>query len=230
MIEKQKIGVSAAQETLGRIKTSGDLKILKDVEFLVEAVSEALEIKGALFQKLDRICPAETVFATNTSSLPIRKLALFTDRPIHFVGMHFMNPPPVMKLVEVIRGNLTSEETVQLVVNLSRKLGKTPVQANDYPGFIANRILMPMINEAICAFEQGVGSKEDIDTVMKVGMNHPMGPFELADFIGLDVCLAIMRILYDGFQDPKYRPSPLLEKMVELGRLGRKTKKGFYDY
>lgn len=229
-VQKGKLARSEFDAVLSRIKLADRLTTLSTADLVVEAVAESLEIKGKLFQELERICPPDTIFASNTSSLPITKLAQFTERPAQFVGMHFMNPPPVMKLVEVIRGKLTSDATVQVILELCRQLGKTPVEANDLPGFIANRILMPMINEAILAYEQGVGDKEAIDTVMKIGMGHPMGPLELADFIGLDVCLAILDVLYEGFVQPKYQAAPLLRDLVGKGHLGRKTGQGFYTY
>jgi 3-hydroxybutyryl-CoA dehydrogenase len=199
-------------------------------DFVVEAATENEALKIDLFRALDRVCRPEVVLATNTSSIPIGRLAGKVRRPGNVIGMHFMNPAPLMALVEVIRGIATSEETFQTTWDLALRLGKVPAEANDFPGFIANRILMPMINEAIFALYHGVGSREAVDTVMKLGMNHPMGPLELADLIGLDTCLAIMETIYDGFKDSKYRPCPLLRKYVEAGWLGRKTGKGFYVY
>jgi len=229
-VERGKLAEEDQIATLGRIKTTTDLKAMAAVDFVVEAASENEEIKTQIFQTLDSACPPDTILSTNTSSIPIGRIAAKTSRPDKVIGMHFMNPVPLMKLVEVIRGIATSQETFKQTWDLSERFGKVPAEANDFPGFIANRILMPMINEAVFALYHGVGEKEAIDTVMKLGMNHPMGPLELADLIGLDTCLAIMETLYDGFKDSKYRPCPLLRKYVEAGWLGRKTKKGFYDY
>ncbi|MFN2355499.1 MAG: 3-hydroxybutyryl-CoA dehydrogenase [Desulfopila sp.] len=230
MVEKGKLEQKDGDAILGRVKTTVNLEDMSGVDFVVEAAVEREDLKFKIFEDLDRICAAEVILATNTSSIPIGRIAAQTGRPEKVIGMHFMNPVPVMKLVEVIRGLATSEETFEQTWALSEKFGKTPAQANDYPGFIANRILMPMINEAIFCLYQSVGKAEDIDTVMKLGMNHPLGPLALADLIGLDTCLAIMETLYDGFKDPKYRPCPLLRKYVETGWLGRKSGKGFYDY
>ncbi len=229
-VEKGKMTATDKDALLGRIRTSVKLDDLAAADFVVEAATEKQDIKFQLFRDLDRICQPGVILATNTSSIPIGRIAAQTQRPDKVIGMHFMNPVPVMKLVEVIPGIATSEETFKTTWALSEKFGKTPAKANDYPGFIANRILLPMINEAVYCLYHGVGSREDIDTVMKLGMNHPMGPLALADLIGLDTCLAIMETLYDGFKDSKYRPCPLLRKYVEAGWLGRKTGRGFYEY
>jgi 3-hydroxybutyryl-CoA dehydrogenase len=229
-IEKGKLSADEREAVLNRIRSTVDNKDMEAVDFIVEAATEDEIIKFELFRKLDDICPADVILATNTSSIPIGRIAANTKRPEKVVGMHFMNPVPVMKLVEVIRGLATSDDTFESTWNLAVTFGKTPIEANDYPGFIANRILMPMINEAIYCLYHGVGTGEDIDTVMKLGMNHPMGPLALADLIGLDTCLAIMETLHQGFSDSKYRPCPLLRKYVEAGWLGRKTGRGFYEY
>ena len=229
-LKKEKITQEKMDESLANISFSTNLDDASGADFVVEAATENFEIKLDLFRKLDKICRPEVILATNTSSLPITKIASATGRPDKVIGMHFMNPVPMMKLVEVIRGLATSDETYKLVEETAKKLGKTPVEVSDYPGFIANRILIPMINEAVFALYEGVGTAEAIDTVMKLGMAHPMGPLTLADFIGLDVCLAVLEVMHEGFGDPKYRPCPLLRKMVEAGYLGRKTGRGFYDY
>jgi len=229
-VEKEKITAADKDAILGRIKTSIDLKDMADADFVVEAATEDEPIKYKIFQDLDRICSSEVILSTNTSSIPIGRIGAQTGRPEKIIGMHFMNPVPVMKLVEIIPGIATSDETYDTTWGLAEKFGKTPAKANDYPGFIANRILLPMINEAVYCLYHNVGTREDIDTVMKLGMNHPMGPLALADLIGLDTCLAIMETLYEGFKDSKYRPCPLLYKYVEAGWLGRKTGRGFYEY
>ncbi|TYO98603.1 3-hydroxybutyryl-CoA dehydrogenase [Geothermobacter ehrlichii] len=216
--------------TLARLIPSTDLKDAADVDFVVEAATENLAVKEKIFRILDEVARPDVILASNTSSLPITELAAVTGRPELVIGMHFMNPVPVMKLVEVIRGIATSDATYATVKELAETMGKVPVEVNDYPGFISNRVLMPMINEAIYCVYEGVAEPEAIDTVMKLGMNHPMGPLTLADFIGLDTCLAIMEVLYEGFADSKYRPCPLLRKMVKAGWLGRKSGKGFFDY
>ncbi|MBI3299812.1 MAG: 3-hydroxybutyryl-CoA dehydrogenase [Elusimicrobia bacterium] len=219
-----------AKAALGRISPANALEGAAKADLVVEAVPERFELKSQIFTKLDSVCGAGTILASNTSSLPITRLAAVTKRPTQVIGMHFMNPVPVMKLVELIRGVETSDETFSTVKAVTEKIGKTPACSQDYPGFISNRILMPMINEAVFALMEGVAEKEDIDTVMKLGMNHPMGPLQLADFIGLDTCLSILEILHEGLGDPKYRPCPLLRKMVEAGRLGKKAGRGFYDW
>lgn len=219
------------EAVLSRIQTTADLQeAVKDADLVIEAVVENMEVKTDLFRQLDQYSPKHAILASNTSSLPITEIAAATSRPESVIGMHFMNPVPVMKLVEVIRGLATSDEVNETVRNLAEKMGKVPVEVNDFPGFVSNRILMPMINEAIYAVHEGVASPEDVDTVMKLGMNHPMGPLTLADFIGLDTCLYIMETLYEGFGDSKYRPCPLLRKYVKAGWLGKKSGRGFYQY
>ncbi|UCD78275.1 MAG: 3-hydroxybutyryl-CoA dehydrogenase [Desulfobacterales bacterium] len=229
-VEKGKMTEDDKNAVLGRIKTSVSLPDMSRADFVVEAATENEAVKFQIFKDLDEICKPGVILSSNTSSIPIGRIAAQTGRPDKVIGMHFMNPVPVMKLVEVIPGIATSQETFDTTWELAEKFGKTPAKANDYPGFIANRILMPMINEAVYCLYHGVGTREDIDTVMRLGMNHPMGPLTLADLIGLDTCLAIMETLYDGFKDSKYRPCPLLRKYVEAGWLGRKTGRGFYEY
>jgi 3-hydroxybutyryl-CoA dehydrogenase len=229
-VEKGRLADADRTATLARLSTTTSLDMLADADYVVEAIVESADAKSALFTSLDAIVGRDAILASNTSSISITLLGAATKRPDKVLGMHFMNPVPLMPLVEVIRGQATSADTMRAASELCVKLGKTPIEAADYPGFIANRILMPMINEAIYAVMEGVGTPEAIDSVMKLGMNHPMGPLTLADFIGLDVCLAIMNVLHDGLGDPKYRPCPLLRRMVAAGQLGRKSGRGFYTY
>ncbi len=229
-VAKGKISSQEQAAARQRLTTSTELSALADCQLVVEAVVEKLTVKGTVLGQLDKICPADSILATNTSSISITKLAASTSRPEKVIGMHFMNPVPLMKLVEVIRGLATDQATYDAVESASRRMGKVPVEVHDAPGFVSNRVLMPMINEAIFCRYEGVGTAEAIDDVMKLGMNHPMGPLALADLIGLDVCLDILRVLQDGFGDPKYRPCPLLVKMVDAGYLGRKSGRGFYNY
>ena len=229
-VQKGNLTPESRDAALKNISVSVSIGELQNCDLVVEAVIEDFRAKAEVFEALDRTCKAETIFASNTSSISITKLASLTGRPGRFIGMHFMNPVPIMQLVEIIRGQETSDETCRTVLDVARELGKTPVEVQDYPGFVSNRILLPMINEAIFALMEGVGSRESIDTVMRLGMNHPMGPLALADFIGLDVCLNVLRVLHEGFGDPKYRPCPLLVRMVDAGLLGRKSGRGFYDY
>jgi 3-hydroxybutyryl-CoA dehydrogenase len=229
-VEKEKITEEEKQQTLSRLSGNQHLESLKDMDIIIEAIFENIQVKKELFKKLDSICKKDTIFCSNTSTIPITDLASITERPDQFIGMHFMNPVPMMKLIEVIRGLRTSDSTTKTIFELSETMGKTPIEVNDGPGFVSNRVLIPMINEAVYCLMDGTGTAEAIDGVMKLGMNHPMGPLALADLIGLDVCLDIMNVLYTGFNDSKYRPCPLLKKMVQAGYLGRKSGRGFYDY
>ncbi len=231
MVKKEKIEAARVGEILGNITPSTDLpKAVSDADLVVEAATEDADLKKKIFRDLDAHCPQHAILASNTSSISITEIAAVTNRPTRVIGMHFMNPVPIMKLVEVIRGYSTSDSVTRQILELSTALGKTPTEVNDYPGFIANRILMPMINEAIESLFHGIAGVQEIDTVMKLGMGHPMGPLQLADFIGLDVCLSILEVLYDGLRNPKYAPCPLLVKMVTAGKLGVKSGEGFYDY
>ena len=231
MVKKEKITENEKENTLANITTCTDINFgVKGADLVVEAATENIDLKLKIFKQLDDICDAKTLLATNTSSISITKIASVTTRPSQVIGMHFMNPVPVMKLVEVIRGYSTSDKVTERIMEMSKNLGKSPVQVNDYPGFVANRILMPMINESIETLFQGVAGVEEIDTVMMLGMAHPMGPLHLADFIGLDVCLSILEVMQDGFGNPKYAPNPLLVNMVMAGKLGIKSGEGFYDY
>ena len=231
MVAKEKISEAQKEETLGNITVYTSIN--QGVEYaslVVEAATENIDLKLNIFKQLDEACPEDTILATNTSSISITQIAAVTSRPDMVIGMHFMNPVPIMKLVEIIRGYNTSDEVTKLIMDMSTTLGKTPVEVNDYPGFVANRILMPMLNESIETLYNGVAGVQEIDTVMKLGMAHPMGPLQLADFIGLDVCLSILNVMYDGFKNPKYAPCPLLVNMVNAGKLGVKSGEGFYDY
>lgn len=230
-VAKEKISVSDKETSLSNISTFQSIEEgVSEVNLVVEAATENIDLKLKIFQELDKAAAKDVILATNTSSISITKIAAVTDRPDKVIGMHFMNPVPVMKLVEIIRGYSTSDEVTNTIMDLSRKLNKIPVEVNDYPGFVANRVLMPMINEAICTLHEGVAGVEEIDTVMKLGMAHPMGPLQLADFIGLDVCLAILEVLHDGFGNPKYAPCPLLVNMVTAGKKGVKSGEGFYSW
>jgi 3-hydroxybutyryl-CoA dehydrogenase len=230
LVDKGKLAAEERDGALGRLRPAADLGAFGEVDLAVEAVVERLEVKQGVLAELDRVCPPHAILASNTSSISITRLAAATRRPGQVIGMHFMNPVPVMQLVELIRGLETAQATFDAVESAARRMGKTPVEVHDAPGFVSNRVLMPMINEAIFCLYEGVGKAEAIDQVMKLGMNHPLGPLALADLIGLDVCLDILRVLHQGFGDPKYRPCPLLAQMVDAGRLGRKSGRGFYDY
>lgn len=229
-VEKGKLSEDDKQAILSRLVVSTDLADAAEADFVIEAVTENMAVKTGIFSRLDEVCPPHTILASNTSSLPITEIAAVTKRAEKVIGMHFMNPVPVMKLVEIIRGLQTADEVYQLTEDLSKQMGKVPVSVNDFPGFVSNRVLMPMLNEAIYCVYEGVATPEAIDEVMKLGMNHPMGPLQLADFIGLDTCLYIMEVLHEGFGDSKYRPCPLLRKYVKAGWLGKKSGRGFYVY
>jgi 3-hydroxybutyryl-CoA dehydrogenase len=229
-VEKERMTEKEKNDTVNRLTTSSDIKDVKSCDIVIEAIVENMDVKTKVFSELDEHAPKHAILATNTSSLPITEIAAATNRPDQVIGMHFMNPVPVMKLVEIIRGLQSSDETYKAIEAMAKTLNKTPVEVNDFPGFVSNRVLMPMINEAIYTVYEGVASPEDIDTVMKLGTNHPMGPLTLADFIGLDTCLYIMEVLYEGFGDSKYRPCPLLRQYVKAGWLGKKSGRGFYEY
>lgn len=229
-VDKERLSGEEKQSIISRIETTTDWQPLSDADLVVEAVTEDVGVKTEVFRRLDEVVKGNAILASNTSSISITKLGAATRRPEKVIGMHFMNPVPVMKLVEIIRGMATSQETYERVHQLSEKMGKTPLECNDMPGFVSNRVLMPMINEAIFALHEGVATRESIDGIMRLGMNHPMGPLTLADFIGLDVCLAILNVLHEGLGDPKYRPCPLLKRYVDAGWLGRKSGRGFYEY